>query len=80
MSTVRADHRADDRKFVHHSGELREKFTDLDAVDIGGNRFELSANFGGGIHLEVEHVLVRRAACQEDIDERLVWTGLADIL
>ena len=80
MSTVRADHRADDRKFVHHLGELWEQFADLDAIDIGGYWFELSANFGGGIHLEIEHVLVRRTARQENIDECLVRSSFADIL
>ena len=47
-------------------------FANLDAGNAGGNRFEFASDFRGRIHLEVEDVLVRGAAREENHDDRLV--------
>jgi hypothetical protein len=47
-------------------------FADVDAGDIRANRIKLAANFGGRIGFEIDHILMRRSAGQEDHDDRLV--------
>ena len=51
---------------------LREQFADFDARHVRLDRLELAADLGRGVGLQVPHVLMRRAAGQEDIDDRLV--------
>jgi len=48
---------------------------DVDAGDGGADRVEFAANPGGGVGLQIDHVLVRRPAGQEDHDDRLVRAG-----
>ena len=67
-----ADQRADDDELVHDPGQPREGFANLDAGDVGGGRLPRAGDFLGGVGLEIEHVLVRRAADQVDQDHRLV--------
>ena len=61
-------------------GEPRQVLADLDAGDVRGDRLELAADLGRGVRLEVEHVLVRRPAGQEDHDDRLVRAADAGLL
>src|SRR5207237_4193127 len=63
---------ADDRHPVHPLRELRENLADLNPRDVGGDRLELAADLAGRIRLQVPHVLVGRAAGEEDVDDRLV--------
>jgi hypothetical protein len=51
---------------------LREDLADLDAGDLRRDRLKLAADFGRGLGLDVPQVLVRRAAAEEDVDDRLV--------
>ena len=67
-----ADDGPDDRRLVHHLRDPREDLADLDAGDVGGDRLELAPDLGGGLGLDVPHVLVRRPAAEEDVDHRLV--------
>ena len=75
VAILSPDQRADQDQFVHHFGQQRQVLADLDARDAGGNGFELAANLRGRVHLEVEDVLMRRAAWQENHDHRLVRTA-----
>ena len=72
VAAAGADDRADDDALVHAGGHAREDLADLDAGDVGGDRLELAADFGRGVGLDVPHILVRRSAAQEDVDDRLV--------
>ena len=72
MAAVAVGQRADERAFVHHFRETRQVLADLDAGDVGGDGFELATDLARRVGLHVEHVLVRRAAWQEDHDRRLV--------
>ena len=67
-----ADDRADDGELVHLRGDPRKAFADLDAGDFGRDRAELAANFLRGLGLDFPHVLMRRAAGEEDVDHRLL--------
>ena len=64
--------RANDGKLFHHRCEARQMFADLDAGDARGDRPKAPADLGWGLHLQVEHVLVRRAPRQIDHDHGLV--------
>ena len=72
MAATSSYHRPDHGELIHHPGHLREQFADLNPGNIGRDRFKLSPDAGGGLHLEIPHVLVGRAACQEDHDNGLV--------
>jgi len=63
---------ADDGELVHHLGHAREQFANLGAGDVGGDGLELASNLARCIHLQVPHVLMRRAAGKEQVDNRLV--------
>ena len=67
-----ADEGADDRQPIHHAGQPRQMLADLDAGDTGGDRLELAADFGRRVGFEIDHVLMRRPAGQEDHDDGLV--------
>ena len=73
----RADDGANDRAAVHDAGELGKDFANLKAGNLGGDRRELAADFVWRVELEIEHVLMRRAAAQEDVDDRFVPLALA---
>ena len=68
----RADHRADEDELVHDGSGAREQLADLDAGDVRRDGFQLAANLARRVHLQVEHILMRRAAGQEDVDDGLV--------
>ena len=63
--------RADHRELVGDLGEPGHVLADFHAVDIRGDRRELAAEFLRRERLQVEHVHVRRAAGQIDVDDRL---------
>src|SRR5579872_3413034 len=67
-----ADKRSDDGELVHHRRNLGHVLANLDAGDVGLDRLELAADIGRRVGLQVEHVLMRRAAGQVDHDDRLV--------
>src|SRR5258708_26211586 len=69
------DQGADQDQLVHHFGQQRQVLAYLDARDACGNRFEFAANLRGRVHFEIEDVLVRLAAWQENHDYRLVRTA-----
>src|SRR5438046_5840981 len=75
VAILSPDQRADQDQFVHHFGQQRQVLADLDARDAGGNGFELAANLRGRVHPEIEDVLMRRAAWQENHDHSLVRTA-----
>jgi hypothetical protein len=72
MIVQRANHRADQNQLVHALGQLRQVFANLDAGDFGADGSELAANFRRRIHFEIEDILVRRAARQENHDDGFV--------
>ena len=62
--------RADDGELVHHLGKTRQVLANLDPGHVGRDRVEFAPDPGGSLGLEIEHVLVRRAADQVDEDHR----------
>ncbi len=73
VSSTGPDHRADDGKLVHHTSHFGEKFSNLDAWDLGGYGVKFATNTGGSFGFNVPHVLVWRAASKENHDDRLVF-------
>ncbi len=71
------DYRTDDRELVHLRGEERQVFANLDSRNFRGDGLELAANFRRRIHLQIEHVLMRRAARQENHDDSFVRASRA---
>ncbi len=67
-----ADDRTDHGHPVHQAGESGHVLAEVDAGHVRRNRLELAADLGGGVRLEVHHVLVRWPAGQKDHDDRLV--------
>ena len=72
VPTFGADQRANDRKLVHHGGHARHHLADLDTGHIRVDGIELAANFRRRIGFQIEHILMRRSAGQEDHDHRFV--------
>lgn len=68
----RSHDRPHNRQLVGDLRQLRHQLADLDPRHIGGDRAKLPADLRGRIGLEVDHVLVRRPARQEDHDHRLL--------
>ena len=64
--------RADDGKLLHHSRQPREMLADLNSRNARGDRPEAPADLGRRLHLQVDHVLVRRAPREIDHDHGLV--------
>ena len=67
---------ANEGHLVQARGDQWQMFTNLDAGDFGADRLELPTYFRRSVHLEIEDVLVRRSAGEENHDHRLV--GAAD--
>ncbi len=72
VPVVAIRHGADQRAAIHHLGEARQMLGDLETRNIGGDGLEFAADLGRRIHLQIEDILMRRAARQEDHDHRLV--------
>ena len=51
VTIFHADHRADDRAFIHHLGEARQMFANLDARNVRRDGSELPAHFAGRVGL-----------------------------
>jgi hypothetical protein len=64
-----ADERADENELVGGSGKLWKVLANVDARQAGGNRLELAANLSRSVGLEIDHVHLRRAAVEMDIDD-----------
>src|SRR5207248_2922823 len=62
----------DDGELVRHLRQTWEVFANLNARDLGGNRLELAPDFQRRVHLQIEHILVRRSAGQINHDDRFV--------
>ena len=65
----RSDYRPYRRRPVHLLGDQRQHLADLDARHGGANRLELPADLPRRVHLQVVHVLMRRAAGEVDHDD-----------
>src|SRR5678815_4358097 len=52
-------------------------FGDLDPGNVGRDRLKLPADFRRRVHLQIENVLMRGPAWQEDHDHRLVRSAHA---
>src|SRR6478609_3484366 len=76
MAIGRADYRANYGTAVHDRGELGKDFADLEAGNLRGDGRKLAANLIGRVHLQIEHVLVRRAAAEEHVDHGFLPRGL----
>src|SRR5690606_12918481 len=72
MPSLRADQRADQRKLADPAPDARQQFAGLDTGNAGCKRRELAPTFVRSIRLEIDPVLVRRAARQEDHDHGLM--------
>ena len=72
MLALGSDQSSDHRELIHSLRQQRHMFADFDAFHVRVNRGKLSAIFNRSQRLEVEHVLMRRPAWQEDHDDRLM--------
>jgi len=72
MIVYRSDHRTYECYLIAELRELRKVFANLHAGDWRVNGLKLAPNFSGSIHLQIEDILVRRPAGQENHDHRLV--------
>ena len=67
-----ADGRANGRAFVPHLGQLGKMFTNSHTGNTGGYGVELAAVFERRVFLNIPHILMARAATQEDHDHALL--------
>ena len=63
---------ADGNESLHHRGDSRKQFANLDAGNRGLDGPQLAANLRRRIDFDVPHILMGRPARQEDIDDRLM--------
>ena len=70
----RADQRADQHELVHQAGRAREQLGNLDSGHVRRDWLHHATNLARRVELQIEHVLMRRPARQEDVDDRLVRT------
>ena len=61
---------ANDRILVSPTRQLRQMLADLDALDIGCDRFEFTTHFDGRIRLEIKGVLMGWTAFKKNEDAR----------
>ena len=66
---ARADDGADRRRPVHLLGDQWQHLADVNARHSSADRLELAANLPRRVHLQVVHVLMRRAAGQVNHDD-----------
>ena len=72
VAAVGSNHRTDDGKLVHHLRHQRELIANTNSWDICRNLIELAAHLLGRVRLEIPHVLVRRTARKENVDDGFV--------
>ena len=80
VAVLGPDDGSQEHQLVGDLGQAGEMLADLNAGNVGGDGLELPANLRGGVHFELEHVLVRGAAREIDHDDGLAGlaqTGLA---
>ena len=65
---------------VHDRCQAGHVFTDIDARNIGVNRFKFASDLGRRIHLQVVHVLVPRSTAHINHDDRFVRISDSDSL
>ena len=70
VAAVAVMHAADERELIHAFGHLRQQFGDVNAGDVGLNRFELAADLGGRFGFRVPKVDVARCTAVEDQNDR----------
>ena len=72
VAVVAVGHAADQRVLVGLLGQFGKQLAELDAVHVGGDRLaELAHVLAARVRLRVPGVVVRHAAPQEDLDDRL---------
>src|SRR5579862_5629200 len=69
MLSVASDNRTDDGETLHHRRHFRKQLTDLNAGNACLNRIEFAANVRGRVHFQIPHVLMRRPAREENVDD-----------
>jgi len=67
----RPDQRPDERELVRDLRDLRHQLRDAQAGQARRDRPKLSADLLGGVRLRVDGVVLRRAAVEVDVDDRL---------
>ncbi len=72
VTTASTHQRTHEGKLIGHCRDLGEAFANLNAGHFRANRLELTANFGRCFGFDLPHILVGRAAAQEDVDYRFV--------
>lgn len=58
---------------VHAFCQFRKQLTDFNARYIGSDGLELAAYLRGGVHLQIERILVRSAAAEVNLNNGLVF-------
>ena len=69
--------RSQKRKLVGHRCDLRETLANLNPRHGRGDWLELTADFLGSLSLDFPHVLMRRTAPEEHVDDCLVGTAVS---
>ena len=69
MLVTRPHHGANRRGPMHLPRDFRQHLGNLDTRHAGRDRLELTANLPRRVHLQVVHVLMRRAAREVDHDD-----------
>ena len=67
----RADEGAEENKSIRHCRHARHQLGEMHAGKLGSDAGEFTAQFGGGFRLGIDHVHLRRAAVEMDVDHRL---------
>ena len=73
MPTTATDNGPNHGGLVHHAGQFWKDLADFDAGNIRFDRPELTTDFAWGVRFDFPHILMRRAATQEDVDEAFVF-------
>ena len=61
-------HRANDRQLVRDPCCVGQQFTEIQSWHGGANRFEIAAQFDGGVRFRIESLVLRRTAAEEEND------------
>lgn len=70
MPPFRSHQRSDDRQPIHELSQTRQMFTDFNPWHARFDRPKLATNLHWSVHLQIEHVLMRRSSGQENHDDR----------
>ena len=72
VSVFATDDGSNHHGLIHPLSELREDLANLDTGNVRRDRTEFASDFRGSLRLDFPHVLMRRTATEEDIDQTLV--------